>query len=253
MGKKLILSAAVGLAPFAGADGNPSEDVSGFAKVLDFIEVMDYDVWGSWSDSVGPNAPLNDACAPPEDQQGSAVSAVEAWTAAGMPSSQIVLGVPSYGHSFSVTPSDAFGTNVTNTTSLKHRTPALVAYPAFEASNQPVGDAWDDTPGIDVCGIFEGQGGIFDFWGLIAAGFLSADGSVAPGIASRFDTCSQTAYVYNETTQVMVSYDSARTFAAKGAFIKDKHLRGFAMWEAGGDSHDILLDAILLGSTGIFW
>lgn len=124
-----------------------------------------------------------------------------------------------------------------------------MAYPAFNASNQPVGDAWDGAPAVDVCGILEGQGGVFDFWGLIDGGFLTADGSVAPGIASRFDTCSQTAYVYNETTQVMVSYDSAKTFAAKGTFIKDNNLRGFAMWEAGGDSDDILLDAILGGEA----
>ncbi len=32
--------------------------------------------------------------------------------------------------------------------------------------------------------------------------------------------------------------------AAKGQYIKDAGLAGFAMWEAGGDSKDILLDAI---------
>ncbi|KAG8681045.1 hypothetical protein FRC08_015878 [Ceratobasidium sp. 394] len=42
----------------------------------------------------------------------------------------------------------------------------------------------------------------------------------------------------------MVSYDDATSFAAKGAFIKSLGLRGFAMWEAGGDFDDILLDSI---------
>jgi GH18 family chitinase len=39
--------------------------------------------------------------------------------------------------------------------------------------------------------------------------------------------------------------------AAKGQFIEDAGLAGFAMWEAGGDSDDILLDAIksAVGST----
>ena len=39
--------------------------------------------------------------------------------------------------------------------------------------------------------------------------------------------------------------------AAKGQFIKDAGLAGFAMWQAGGDSDDILLDAITsaVGST----
>jgi chitinase len=40
--------------------------------------------------------------------------------------------------------------------------------------------------------------------------------------------------------------------AAKGQFIKDAGLAGFAMWEAGSDSYDILLDTIKseVGSTG---
>jgi chitinase len=55
--------------------------------------------------------------------------------------------------------------------------------------------------------------------------------------------------VYNPATQVEVSYDDATAFAAKGSFIKSTSLRGFSMWEAGGDSQDILLDTIL-GSSG---
>jgi chitinase len=42
----------------------------------------------------------------------------------------------------------------------------------------------------------------------------------------------------------MVTYDDARSFAAKGKFIKETGLRGFATWEAGGDYKDILLDSI---------
>lgn len=42
----------------------------------------------------------------------------------------------------------------------------------------------------------------------------------------------------------MIAFDDATSFAAKGDFIKQQGLRGFSMWEAGGDSHDILLDSI---------
>ncbi len=42
----------------------------------------------------------------------------------------------------------------------------------------------------------------------------------------------------------MISYDNAQSFAAKGQFIADMGLAGFAMWEAGGDYHNILLDSI---------
>jgi hypothetical protein len=35
--QNLLLSAAVGIKPFIGSDGNPLSDVTGFAKVLDYI------------------------------------------------------------------------------------------------------------------------------------------------------------------------------------------------------------------------
>lgn len=42
----------------------------------------------------------------------------------------------------------------------------------------------------------------------------------------------------------MVSFDNAQSFTTKGNFIKETGLRGFAMWEAGGDYDEILIDAI---------
>ena len=54
------------------------------------VAVMVYDVWGSWADFVGPNAPLADSCAAANLQQGSAESAVAAWTAAKFPINKVV-------------------------------------------------------------------------------------------------------------------------------------------------------------------
>lgn len=42
----------------------------------------------------------------------------------------------------------------------------------------------------------------------------------------------------------MVSFDNAQSFAAKGSFIKSKGLRGFSMWETGGDSDNILVTSV---------
>jgi chitinase len=142
-------------------------------------EIMNYDIWGSWSPTVGPNAPLADSCAPVQD--GSAISAVQAWTAANFPADQIVLGVASYGHSFYVTASAAMDGST------------LAAYPPFVASMQPSGDAWDAVAGVDTCGNPTPTGGIFDFWGLIDGGFLTTNGTAAAGMVYRFDDCSQTA------------------------------------------------------------
>ncbi|KAH9027953.1 chitinase [Lactarius pseudohatsudake] len=232
--RDLIISAAVDVKPFVGSDGNPTTDVSEFAKVLNYIEVMNYDVWGPWSDGVGPNAPLDDSCAPSSDQEGSAISAVKAWSTAGFPACQIILGVASYGHSFHVSNDSAVDASGN-----------IQLYVPFDKSQQPAGDKWDDTAGgVDECGNPTVTGGVFDFWGLIDGGFLTTNGTAASGIDYTFDNCSQTPFVYNPKSQVMVSYDGATSFAAKGEYIRDAGLAGFAMWEAGGDSDDILLDAI---------
>ena len=143
---------------------------------------MNYDVWGSWSDSVGPNAPLDDSCAPTQDQEGSAMSAVKAWTKAGFPLQNIILGVPGYGHSFHVDSSAAYDSSG-----------KIHPYVPFNKTLQPAGDKWDSTAGgVDVCGNPNVVGGVFDFWGLIDGGFLTPEGTAAKGIDYVFDPCSQT-------------------------------------------------------------
>jgi chitinase len=179
----LILTAAVATVPFIGPDGNPLSDVSGFSKVLDWIAIMNYDIWGPWSPTVGPNAPLNDTCASSQNQDGSAVSAVQQWSKAGIPVNQIVLGVAAYGHSFQVPKANAFKSGSTT---------ALASFPPFNTSAPPVGDSWDDGAGIDECGNPQSPGGDIDFWGLVQLGYLNADGTPKKNIAYRFDTCSQT-------------------------------------------------------------
>ncbi|KAJ7197124.1 glycoside hydrolase family 18 protein [Mycena rebaudengoi] len=182
---------------------------------LDFIAVMVYDISGPWSAAVGANAPLNDACAPEAQRSGSAVSGVAAWNAAAIPLNQLVLGVASYGHSFRVAKADA---------SKKGSKTELALYAPFDAVNRPVGDAWNGTPGVDVCGNQDTQ---------------------AKGVPYLFDTCSRTPFVYNTTTEVMISFDNAESIAEKGKFIASKGLAGFAMWEAGEDYKDILVDSLL--------
>jgi chitinase len=179
----LTLSAATSITPFHDVSGNPSTNISSLAEVLNYIAIMDYDVWGSWSSTVRPNAPLNDTCAASANQAGSAVSAVKAWTAAGILVNQIVLSVTSYGHSYSVPPSNVFFSGSET---------ELVAYPKFNASNQPLGDAQSDIGGVNVCGVYQGPSGTFTFKSLVNGGFLTTEGDPASGIYYRYDACSQT-------------------------------------------------------------
>ena len=45
MSNRLITAATAGT-PFVGANGQPMSDVSDYAKVLDYVAIMNYDVWG---------------------------------------------------------------------------------------------------------------------------------------------------------------------------------------------------------------
>lgn len=183
IGAKIILTAATAIVPFFGANGSPSANVREFSKYLNYIAIMNYDIWGPWSPTVGPNAPLNDTCAAPENQAGSAVSAVKRWNEAGIPINQLLLGVAGYGHSFRVRQKNAF---VAGSTSV------LASHPVFDSSDRPTGDAWDDAAGVDVCGAQQLPGGNFNYWGLIQNGFLNANGTPKSDIAYAFDSCSQT-------------------------------------------------------------
>ena len=50
------------------------------------------------SDNPGPNAPLSDACKNSTQPLANAYASVASWVAAGLPASQITLGVPAYGY-----------------------------------------------------------------------------------------------------------------------------------------------------------
>lgn len=183
LGRSLILSAAVYVTPFVDASGSPSTDVSGFADVLDYIAIMNYDIKSNTAIGAGPSSPLDDSCAPSGAKWGSAASSVAAWSKAGIPTNKLVLGVAAYGHSYAISSSVAL--NRTDASS-------LVSFPSYNPSNRKVGDRWDGPGGLDVCGVTQGPGGVYTYWGLIEAGFLKTDGSASDGVVSRYDECSET-------------------------------------------------------------
>lgn len=174
-------TAAASLLPWNDATGSQSADLSGFADVLDYIVIMNYDLYGMWSATAGPNAPLASAC-DTRNNQGSATLGIDAWIAAGMPADQIVLGLAAYGHGFRVTQDAALGNGTT-----------LDMYPAFNSSDRFQGSSWDDDPAIDDCGNAQPHTGTYPFWSLVTeAGFLDESGEPQSGIVSGYDTCSQT-------------------------------------------------------------
>lgn len=110
-----LLTTATQVFPFVNneeraEDRAPLTDVSEYAKVIDWILIMNYDIWGCESHRLymvsssqiagdknnqpGPNAPLQDFCGNSTQPLANAYVAVESWNRAGMPLDKITLGVP---------------------------------------------------------------------------------------------------------------------------------------------------------------
>jgi chitinase len=157
---------------------------------------MNYDVWGAWLDAgPGPNAPLNDTCV--SDGQGSAVDALAAWTDAGFPASQIVLGVASYGRSYNVTPTTSQLAQAKDKNGVV-QCPTADDTVASAMGAQDGSNGWDgDDDEGDQCGGNIPVDGIWNFWSLISGGLLNTNGTASPEMVYTFDNCSQTVRVFS--------------------------------------------------------
>lgn len=237
----LTLTAATSLFPWNDATGNRSTELSGFADALDYLMIMNYDIYGAWATTAGPNAPLDSAC-DPRNNQGSGKLGVQAWLDAGVPADKLVLGLAAYGHGFRVNETSALGTAGGST---------LQLYPAQNSSDRFQGSSWDDDPPVDECGNAQPHSGTYPLWSLITeANVLDETAKPLPGIKYTWDNCSQTPFLWNATSNVYVSYDDAESITVKGEYIVNTGLKGFAVWEAGGDYNNIIVDAARK-STGL--
>lgn len=101
----LVLSIAVGPSPrMAGmAEGGDLKDVS---ALVDEVGLMTYDFTGPWSHNTGFIAPLS---AGPESRYGTVQGCVQAYLAAGVPASKLIVGVPFYGYGWKLVPEENNG------------------------------------------------------------------------------------------------------------------------------------------------
>ncbi|CAA7259874.1 unnamed protein product [Cyclocybe aegerita] len=204
------LSAAVETVPFTNSKGNPSMDVSGFAQVLDWVVLMNYDVWGS-SSKPGPNAPFRDACGNSTQPGANAVAAYNSWTSAGFPPCKLVLGLPSYGY-------------ISSSTTQRLRT---------RADSNAVKVINDD-------GDSEGQ---IQFRELVAQGALvrSISGDTVSftaggGFERRWDSCSDTPFLRSTASRQVITYDDLESLSMKAAFAKRVGMLGINFFDIHGDT-----------------
>ncbi|KAF9534200.1 glycoside hydrolase family 18 protein [Crepidotus variabilis] len=230
------ITAAVATMPFIGEDGKPMSNVTPFAKVLDWVLIMNYDVWGS-SSKPGPNAPLRDGCGNSTQPDSSAAAAFTAWTSAGFPACQLVLGLPSYGYISSSTAS-RLRTRATATSKPKKAKPNLAGV--------------DNIMNED--GATQGQ---IQYKDLIKEGVLKRSNSThldgqtstiftgANGFVRHWDSCSDTPFLRSHSTRQVVTYDDPESLSLKGAFAREAGMLGVNIFDVHGDTGDWeLTDAV---------
>ncbi|XP_035724666.1 acidic mammalian chitinase-like [Vespa mandarinia] len=95
-----ILSAAVGA---AATSARQSYIISEMCKYLNFINLMTYDLHGSWESTTGINSPLYaKKGASANNAQFTVDASVKYWLSQGAPPEKLILGVPFYGRSFTL-------------------------------------------------------------------------------------------------------------------------------------------------------
>ncbi|KIY74088.1 glycoside hydrolase family 18 protein [Cylindrobasidium torrendii FP15055 ss-10] len=213
-----VITAATQPAPFVGEDGQPVNNVTEFASLLDWVLIMNYDVWSS-SSNPGPNAPFYDACHNSTQPEANAVGAFNAWRDAGLSPSQMVLGIPAYGY-----------LSNSNATSLRTRSAAARRQAA------PIRLVTDEDKS-------EGQ---ILFRSLVSQNALvlnvtSSNHTVfeaAGGFTREWDECSSTPFLRSPDVGQVVSYDDPQSLALKASFVRKVGMLGVNMWEVHGDTDD---------------
>lgn len=101
-----------------------------------------------------------------------------------------MLGVPAYGHSFTVSSSNAVDSSGN-----------LASNPPF--TKNPA------TSSVDQCGNPEAESDIMNFATLVSDGILNDDGTPASGMKYRFDNCSQTVSIDPFSSPDLISHASS--------------------------------------------
>ncbi|WAR53061.1 hypothetical protein PtB15_2B490 [Puccinia triticina] len=229
------LSAAVSLNGFNGATGlvATAEETALLAKNLDYINLMAYDVYGLWSKTSGPIAPLDATCAD-EDSAQSVKTGFQIALKQGFKASQVLLGIPGYAKRFQLTSSKLV--------------PKIVGgnkasfYYQQKTATMPPGGAFDDKAGKNICGVFEGAGGSYLVNELISNGYLAQDQSRGLGGYRRhFDNCSGQPFLVSK--KYLISYDDKASTVLKAKFAKKNKMGGIYFFDTMGPAKETVREA----------
>ncbi|KAJ2076213.1 hypothetical protein GGH13_000035 [Coemansia sp. S155-1] len=223
-GQKLI-TLAVRVQPFE-VNSVPSKDVSAFAKVVDYANLMQYDINGGWNNVTGPNAPLNFQQG--EGLQVSFASAINDWIGAGFPANQLTAGIGFYGRS---------------TIALQDMTKDPTNQYQPQSQVVPLGDS-EDAPWYDACAGSTANSGVWQWKHLRDQGVLTSPNTAAAPWVRQWDSVSQTPWLFNPSTKQFISYDDPQSLQIKIDYASSKGLAGAMIWSVNMDYSNELLDVV---------
>ncbi|PLW21465.1 hypothetical protein PCANC_00299 [Puccinia coronata f. sp. avenae] len=231
---EIELTAAVTLEGLVGSDGKPAtkHETALLSENLDFVNLMAYDVYGPWSDTTGPLAPLLATCAPASAAQ-SVETGLQVALKQGFKASQVLLGIPGYANRFQLISPELVPKTVDKQTTLYYQNKTKVT---------PRGGRFDDKPGHDVCGQPQAWGGSFLVRELVRRGWLSKDQKHGlNGYTRYFDECSGEPFLTNG--KYLISYDDEDSTIAKAKFAKEKNMGGIYFFDTMGPTKSTLSEA----------
>jgi len=187
--ERLLLTAAVGVGK---ATADAAYDIPGLSKNLDFINLMTYDMHGGWDGETGHNSPLVSGNGwSTYDYPLSSTWAVDYWINRGAEPSKLILGIGTYGRSFTLNDASNHG----------FRAPATT------------GNAGPKT----------GERGYWSYYeiqDMIDSGKLTR----------KWDDKRKVPYAYSTTSKQWVGYDDEQSIALKIDMVKSKGLGGAMIW-----------------------
>ncbi|CAG8771046.1 8780_t:CDS:2, partial [Acaulospora morrowiae] len=234
LGNDKLLTLAVRGETFDGPNGTIN-DVSAFAKLVNWVGVMAYDVsvddgsGADWTKVTGPNAPFDIS-----DKTTNKISfknAISNWVKAGMPESKIVMGIEFMGRSQKASASMSSSQYVP-------RDPVV-----------PKGDQFDGLWADPCPNAIPSYSGIWSWYGLRQQGILGCTLSTTQDNSSgswirNFDDTTQTPWLYNRDTGIYISYDDPQSIYVKTLYTKQQGLRGVVIWDLAEDNGHELLDVV---------
>ncbi|KAL0080653.1 glycoside hydrolase superfamily [Phycomyces blakesleeanus] len=216
--KKKEITIATHVNTFVNAAGN-MKNVSAFAKVLDRINIMTYDINGAWGANTGPNAPFNYQ---PGEGSISFVSSIQTWLDAGVPANKLVAGIAFYGRA---------------TTAKQNMLITKYQYQPQITGKPAQGDSLDG-PWKDLsCPADSGdRTGIWRYEKIRSQGLLSSPTKAVSPWVRTWDSVSQTPWLFNPKTNTYLTYDDPASIAVKVNHTLCKKLGGLMVWSVEQDS-----------------